>query len=72
VFTSSDWADLAAQFIRIAREGDAQVGEVSEYGQKYLISGTLVGKEVESGEVITVWIVLKGNDNPRLVTVYPR
>ena len=39
--------------------------------QKYLVFGRLEGP-AGAADVVTVWIVLEGDDTPRLVTVYPR
>ena len=44
---------------------------VSEYGTKYVIDGSI---ETPSGNVVkvrTIWIIEKGQDRPRFVTVYP-
>ena len=71
-FTSADWQRLVQQLRSLAAHGKAVLGETSQYGQKYLISGTLTGPGGTSVEVTTVWIVQTGSDAPRLVTVHPR
>jgi hypothetical protein len=57
---------------RLAEEGDAQVLEDSEYGQKYVVRGRIGGPGARQTEVDSVWIIRAGDDTPRLVTVYPR
>lgn len=55
----------------IAESQDVQKVIKSPYGTKYLIQGkieTPIGKTVA---VKTVWIIEKGETNPRFVTVYP-
>jgi len=71
-FTADNWAALCDQLLALAREGDAVAGERSAFGQKYLVSGILTGSGGHEFEVLTVWIVLEGDDIPRFVTVYPR
>jgi len=57
---------------RLAAEGDAQVLEESEYGQKYVVRGRIGGPGARPAEVDSVWIIRAGDDTPRLITVYPR
>lgn len=71
-FDVENWTALAAQLRELARLGQAQPGESSEYDQKYLVSGTLIGPQGGQLAVTSVWIVRAGGDVPRLVTVYPR
>ena len=69
-FTAGNWDRLRDRLRELA-EQDAELGETTEYGQKYLVSGTLEGP-TGAAEVVSVWIVLAGDDIPRFVTVYPR
>ena len=63
----AEW--LRAHMLRIAREGDATVGERSFFGQKYLIDAQLTFNH-RSAIVRTAWIVENGTDFPRLVSCY--
>jgi hypothetical protein len=38
---------------------------------KYVVGGTLNGPSGAVADVVTVWIVLDGEDIPRFVTAYP-
>lgn len=69
-FTNENWTELRGQLLELAN-GDAELVEGAEYGQKYRVLGTLEGPR-GAAEVVAVWIVLTGDDVPRLVTVYPR
>jgi len=71
-FNLSAWRELAEQLRAIATSGEAEPGERTQYGQKYLISGTVTGGEGSQLPVVTVWIISSLDDAPRLVTVYPR
>jgi hypothetical protein len=70
-FTAAGWRDLISQLRALATRGEV-VLEKSQYGQKYLVSGTLTGPGGTQVEVTSVWIVPKGSDEPRLITVQPR
>jgi hypothetical protein len=67
--TATDASKLRAKLLEVARTGDAQLGELDLYGQRYTIDfemETVVGKAtVRSG-----WIVLHGKPAPRLTTCY--
>jgi len=71
-FTHDHAKLLTTQLLDLAANGQAQLGEGSEFGQKYLISGILRGPSGATLEVTSVWIVPKPAGIPRLVTVYPR
>lgn len=55
----------------MAQNGLATPGQVSEFGTKYEIHGTIVGPLGRQAVIRTVWIVDAGEDYPRLVTAYP-
>jgi hypothetical protein len=63
----AEW--LRAELIKIAIECEASIGELSRFGQKYVIDTRLAfGKR--SAIVRTAWIVENGTDFPRLVSCY--
>jgi len=59
-----DIRELVAKAEAIPRDGTA-------YGRKYEVRGSLKGPSGRQAEVVTIWIVLNGEDVPRLVTAYP-
>jgi hypothetical protein len=61
---------FAASSKRFALHEDAQISGRTDYGQKYIVRGTIAGM-AGSVKVLTVWIVLDGEDVPRFVTAYP-
>lgn len=69
-YTSSNWELLLNDIYSILKN-DAEKIEESEYGQKYKISGEIVGPLKKSSQIITIWIILKDNKNPQFVTAYP-
>ena len=71
-FEAGKWVELSTAVRDLARRGEAVLGEANEYGQKYLISGTLRGPRGIGLEVTTVWIIPRPGAPPRLVTIFPR
>lgn len=69
-FNQSDWAVLQGELTRFA-SAEADLGPTTEFGQKYVVAGSILGPAGRSAEVVVVWIVLAGEDFPRLVTAYP-
>ena len=70
-FGPDSWRELAAQ-LRALAMSEAEIGVRSQFGQKYLIPGTVTGPGGASLAVVTVWIIPFADDIPRFVTVYPR
>lgn len=68
-YTQQGWDVLEADIRRLLR-GNAEEGEETEYGKKYLVRGTITGPEGR-GAVLTVWTILHGEDVPRFITAYP-
>ncbi|MEW5983122.1 MAG: DUF6883 domain-containing protein [Acidobacteriota bacterium] len=66
------WHELQADLRDLARDCEAHaLGGPTAYGQKYAIRATLKGPNGQSSVVVSVWLVRKGEDFPRLVTAYP-
>lgn len=45
--------------------------EESRYGRKFIVEGPLAGPSGETVQIVSVWVILKGEDVPRFVTAYP-
>ena len=63
---------LVEALLSIAKEGQVIETVGTPYGRKYVVVGTLQGPSGERKPLVTVWIVRRGEENPRLVTAYPR
>ena len=70
-FTRTGWSALQRALLDLAIRGDATLGQKTLYGQKYEIHDTIQGPAGRDGPVVTGWIILIGEDFPRLVTAYP-
>ena len=60
-------ADLRAHLV--ANEPEAE--QVTPYGRKFVVRGSIVGPSGRTAELVTVWTILAGEDVPRFVTAYP-
>lgn len=71
-FTRARWPELAAA-LRAAATGEAALaGPATPFGQKYTVHATIRGPGGREGHVVIAWIVLVGEDFPRLITTaYP-
>ena len=70
-FTSQRWKRLDLELRRLALREPAEIGEKNEFGQKYVVRGTITSPTGKSAWIVTVWIILNGEQLPRLVTMYP-
>jgi hypothetical protein len=70
-YTEDGWRQLEADLRSLAQSHDAEESSVSEYGRKYKVRGILKGPNGKSFEVVTVWIIHRGESYPRFVTAYP-
>ena len=56
-FGPEDWQLLRDRLRELALLEGTEAGEATEFGRKYLISGTLRGPEGASAEVLSVWFI---------------
>ncbi len=50
---------------------DAELGEKTKYGQKYIITGDIKGPNGKVMKLKSIWIILAGEELPRFITIYP-
>ncbi len=70
-YSQADWSRLQTDLLDLCRHVDAIEGQASQFGRKYEVRGTLKGPSGRQAQVVTVWVVLMGEDAPRFVTAYP-
>lgn len=70
-YTRSDWKQLHDDLLDLCLTKDAVEGHSSPFGQKYEVRGRLDGPVGRGADVVTVWVVLVGEDVPRFVTAFP-
>jgi len=69
-YSTENWEQMEADIRDLIAAAEARPREKTEYGQKYEVRGSMTGPNGRSAEVVTVWIVLTGEDVPRFITAY--
>ena len=70
-YSRRDPARLEQDLRDLIGRTDAVLAGSSEYGTKYLVSGSLDSPAGRSPRILSIWIVLTGERRPRFVTAYP-
>ena len=70
-FRRAEWPALQAALRQLAREGEASVDAATPFGQKYRVRGTIQGPTGRAAVIESAWIILAGEDVPRLITAFP-
>jgi len=70
-FRAKYW-ELMASALRVhAEQYEVVRVEDTEFGSRYIVEGPLRAPDGRAPTVRVVWFIEKGDDRPRLVTVYP-
>ena len=67
--TAADAPKLRTKLLEIARIGEAKLGELDAYGQRYTMDFTMA-TAAGMAMVRSSWIILRGKREPRLTTCY--
>ena len=70
-YTQENWPLLRDDLLMLARTREAVIGQNSVYGQKYEVSGQLIGPNGRSAQFTTVWLVRPEEPAPKFVTAFP-
>jgi filamentous hemagglutinin len=70
-YSEADWARLDADLRAQHLSRDAVPAAQSAYGEKYEILGPLTGPNGKTAWIRSIWIILRGEHNARLVTLVP-
>jgi len=70
-YSRNGWSQLKSDVVALARSGAADPGRPSPHGQKYEVRGRLQTPSGASVGIVTVWIILNGEESPRFVTAFP-
>jgi hypothetical protein len=62
---------LYEALLDVAVQGEAVMTELTDDGQKWEVHAAITGPSGREAFVMTVWIILFGEDFPRLVTAFP-
>jgi len=69
-YTRENAGGLAADLCKLL-ENDVEDTIETEFGTKYVVRGQLEGPNRAATTIVTIWIILIGEDAPKLVTAYP-
>jgi uncharacterized protein DUF6883 len=70
-YSRAGWPLLQRDLLDLGRTGVMAEGQASQFGRKYEVRGTIRRPSGRGAEVVTVWVVLAGDNAPRLVTAFP-
>lgn len=71
-YSRDHWEQLASDILTLVQDGEAELQEITGYGQKYAVDGFLQGPHPRMMHTRTVWIILSGEDFPRFLTAFPK
>jgi len=69
-YSTENWEQIETDIRDLIAVAEARPREKTGYGQKYEVRGAMTGPNGRTAEVVTVWIVLTGEDVPRFITAY--
>jgi hypothetical protein len=70
-YDETNTSQLIEALLGIAKGNDVRDTIETGYGIKYTVLGELTTPTKQTAQIITVWIVDKGQTVPRFVTAYP-
>jgi hypothetical protein len=70
-FSRAAWPVLRTALLEVAICGEATIVAANAHGQKYEVRSIIRGPAGGEAQIISIWIILNGEDFPRLVTAYP-
>ncbi len=70
-YSSENWEIFERHLRELILSQDVTKVEKSRYGQKFVIEGILASPAGETVQIVTVWVILRGENIPRFVTAYP-
>jgi hypothetical protein len=70
-YSRSAWPRLQRDLPDLLQTGTVTEGQTTQFGRKYEVRGIVQGPYGRGAEVVTVWVILVGDDAPRFVTAFP-
>lgn len=70
-YVPENWGQFAEDIRTQHLALDAELGEKTKYGQKYIITGNFKGPSGKAMKLKSIWIILAGEELPRFITIYP-
>ncbi len=70
-YSAENWEAFERSLRELILSQDVAEIEESQYGQKLIVEGPFTGSSGETVQIVTVWVILKGENVPRFITAYP-
>ena len=70
-FSPDRWEVLAEALRQHALKNDITKVEMTPFGQRFVVEGSLLAADGRTPNVRTVWFLDEGETRPRFVTAYP-
>lgn len=70
-FSLNNWQELAKALLKHARENQISKTELSKFGTKYVIDGSLSTPQKKLPMIRSIWFIEGGKNTPVFVTAYP-
>ena len=70
-FSAKSWELMASALRAHAEQCDVVRVDDTEFGTRYIVEGQLRTPDSRDPTVRVIWFIEKGDNRPRLVTVYP-
>ena len=70
-YSADNWETFEMSLRHLILSCEAVEVTASQFGKKYLVEGPLSGTGTSIVNIITLWVILKGEDIPRFITAYP-
>ena len=70
-FHRARWPELRAALLIHAAAGEVHALPPDEFGQRYIVRGTIKGPTGTTASLLAVWILTDLAARPRLITAYP-
>jgi hypothetical protein len=69
-FTPTDWPQLAAALLQLAREHEVAETEQTRHGRRYVVDGRVIAPDGTSLNIRTAWFIDAAGGAPRFVTAH--
>ena len=70
-YSTENWEAFERNLRNLILAQDTREAEESQYGKKYIVGGRFAGPSGDTMQIVTVWVILKGENIPRFITAYP-
>jgi len=70
-YSADNWEAFEEAIRDLISVQDVSKSEMSQYGNKFVVEGPLIGLLGDPVQIVTVWIILNGEEVPQFISAYP-